>query len=567
MNDLVRKHWTSLLGALFIISAFVYLFKFTFDQYWFTEELKIGLGLIVGAGLAALGMKLAIGRARLAGEIVCGLGSAIVYATFTFAGIYDALWDAMTVFLCMMAVTVLLAWAAYRFGLRTLINIVLLGSLVAPLVLRSESDQVFTLFLYLLVLNTAFFFLSIRQSWTELRLLAFAGTWLLYVVYYVHFEPDVSRIWSMPFRYATAAYVFYLLGFVLSSWRGGKKFDGLNLYLGFANAVIYGLWTVALLDGYLPFAYPLAVMGLSYVALAYVVYRVTRDAYSMPVLTKSFGGLFLLLLAGSQIGKGLEIKPLLSVYFWGLVAVLLIAAGQKKRIDALKLASVLVWFFVGCYWMVVTWDTPRGEWFGVYIPFLNWGAMAWAVLAGLGFYFATKVKMSGGGWNNPLLANLYAVLSHLIVGGLLTVQVSNVFEEYRVDRVFDLALTLSVTWGIYALLLFLWGAYSKQRVFRVFGSAVLILMAAKTLLFDLAGEDTIYKVIVLFALGVISLAITYINSRWMSKQPQAGYFVGGAAEAEAQEDMNAEPFKEQPELSKARRALIEEEEAARKADS
>lgn len=548
MNDLVRKHWTSLLGALFIVSAFVYLFKFTFDQTWFTEELKIGFGLIAGAGLAAWGLKLAIGRARMAGEILCGLGAAIVYATFTFAGIYETLWDAMTVFLCMVAVTVLLAWAAYRFGLRTLINIVLLGALISPLVMRSESDQVFTLFLYLLVLNAAFFFLSIRKSWTELRLLAFIGTWLLYIVYYVHFEPDVNGIWSLPFRYATAAYVFYLIGFVASSWRNGRKFDGMNLYLGFANAVIYGLWAVALLDGYMPFAYPLAIMGLLYVGLAYIVYRLTGNAYSEPVLTKWFGGLFLLLLAGTQIGKGLDVKPLLSVYFWGLVAVLLIAVGQKKRLDAFKLAAALVWLAVGLYWVAVTWDTPRGEWFGIYIPFLNWGALAWGILAGLGFYFSARVEMSGKGWNNPLLANIYAVLSHLIVGGLLTVQVSNVFEEYQVDRVFDLPLTLSVTWGIYALLLFLWGAYSKQNVFRIFGSAVLILVAVKTLLFDLAGEDTIYKVIVLFVLGIISLAITYINGKWIGKQPQAGYFVGDADDGRvaAEKDENAGTQEERP---------------------
>ena len=144
--------------------------------------------------------------------------------------------------------------------------------------------------------------------------------------------------------------------------------------------------------------------------------------------------------------------------------------------------------------------------------------MVWIVLAVLGFYCASKVRYkSQDAESNVIVANVYALLSHFVVGGLLTIQIVNVFDAY--DWGAGKALTLSVTWAIYALLLFVWGAYSRQRLFRWFGSIVLLIVAIKAILLDLAGEDTIYKMIVFIVLGLISFVITWINQRWRDKEP------------------------------------------------
>jgi uncharacterized membrane protein len=122
-----------------------------------------------------------------------------------------------------------------------------------------------------------------------------------------------------------------------------------------------------------------------------------------------------------------------------------------------------------------------------------------------------------------MLATVYSILSHLIVGGLLTIQVTNMIQHYELGAWMDLQLTLSIAWGIYALLLYLWGALSRQAVYRVFGALVLISAAAKALLLDLAGSETLYKVIALFALGLIAFSIAYINGKWKSQRAAAGH--------------------------------------------
>lgn len=525
MPELFKKHWTSFLGALFVICSILYLFKYTLDQGWITNSMKSGAGLLFGAGLGLLGFKLILGKRLFIGEIVSGMGGAVLYATFAFSGVYFALWDSVTVFLAMLVLTIGLTVLSYRFDLRVLMNMALLGSLAAPLFLRPEQDQAFSLFLYLLVLNSGYFWLSIRKLWAEFRLLAFVGTWLTYAVYYIHFDPATDVLWSLPVRYASATFLFYVLGFLISSWKTNPRFDGLNLYLGFVNAVLFGSWSLVLLDGILPVAYPLAAMGLVYLLLAWLAYRIAGKEASLAVTCKAAGGVLLVLFSFSQMGEGLAVKPLISVYVWGVLAVLLMGAAKRFRMEWLQLVSVVMWVGVTLYWFATTWDVPRGEWFGVYIPFLNGAALAWVLLAALGFWYSLSATFSALKEEGRLFVScLFALASHLIVGGLLTLQIGNVFEEYDLSSFWDLNLTLSLVWGLYALLLFLWGASSKQRVFRYFGSAVLALVSVKVLLYDLSGEDSIYKVLVLLAMAAISFAISYINHRWKTEPsaPPAG---------------------------------------------
>jgi uncharacterized membrane protein len=517
MEHILKKHWTSLLGVLFILAAFVTLFKYSIEQGWITDYMKIGFGLLSGTGLCVAGLALSSRSIRWLSttQIVIGLGSCILYSTFSFAGIYYGLWSPMTVLIGMTAVTAGVSVYAYRFDSRLLMNIALAGGLLSPLLMQPETDQVLTLFLYLLVINSAFFFLSIAKGWSELRINAFIGTWIVYGVYYVHFNPPTEGIWSLPFQYALAAFLFYLIGFLLSSWKNNRCFDGWNLYLSLSNGVLFGCWSIFILQGELHYAYILGLIGLVYMITGAIIYQLTRRI-DMASSSQLLGGLLMLLLASTHLGSGMDSKPLVNVFVWGGIAGVLAIVGQLKRWVFASVTSLAVWFIVGCYWFIVTWDTPRGEWFGTYIPFLNWGAMAWVLLAIIGFYYSTKgIVSEAAKGSEKLLSNVFALLAHFIVGGLLTVQIQNIYIVYVDDAANQLLqLTLSVSWGIYALLLFLWGAYRRQVLFRWFGSVVLLIVACKAIFMDLSGEEMLFKVLVLLILGGFSFLITWINGRW-----------------------------------------------------
>ncbi|KEO80845.1 DUF2339 domain-containing protein [Tumebacillus flagellatus] len=511
MIQFFKRNWITLLGALFLILAFSYLFKYAVDQGWISDGPKIAAGLLVGVAVVLFGVRKLLGRNVILGQVVTGLGVALLYTTCSFAGVYFDLWSSMTVFLSMLIITVGVTALAYRSNLRILMHISLLGGLVSPLVLQPENDQVFSLFLYLLVINAAFFFLSIKKNWFELRAEAFVGTWLLYLVYYVHFDPTT---WTLPFLYAASAFVFYIIGFLYSSWQQNRHFEGLNLYLGFANGVLFTLWALLLTDGVVSYTVPLAGMGVIYLLAALIVYMGNRTA-TLALYSKLIAGILLLLVSASEFGRGWEFKPLLSVYFWALVSAAVMITGQRRSRDLYKWIASCVWVCISLYWFFTTWDAPLGLWFNTFIPFLNTSGVAWILLAVLGFYYSVKVQFQAGKADAESISTFFAVSSHIMVGGLLTFQIRNLWRYYDLNHS-NLYLSLSISWGVYALLLFLWGAYSKQAAFRWFGSIVLGLVALKTIFIDLSGSDTIYKVLVLFLLGAITLAIAYINNKWKS---------------------------------------------------
>lgn len=518
MKELIRKHWITLLGAIFTFMAFSYSFKYAVDKGWISDGLKIGIGIIAASAFIISGITIQQKGNNLLSEILNGLGIALLYTTFSFAGIYYSLWTPMTVFIAMAAVTLALAAYAFKFNFRILMNLSILGALISPIIMKSQGDQVFTLFLYLLVINSIFFFVSVSKRWLELRLIPFIGTWILFSVYYLYFIPGS---WVAPFRYAISAFIFYIVGFLISSWKENKNFDGLNLYLGIANGAIFGLWSYVIMHDVTNFAFILAGMGLIYLTAAAVTYSISKE-YSFTVMTNFFAAILLLIISCSEIGAGSDMKPIISVFMWTIIAALVLVIGQLRNKDYLKLTAATIWIFICAYWYAVTWFTPIGEWFNTFIPILNWSGMAWVALAILGFYFSLKVgfdfaSKDPSGYDKKFVSNFFSVTSHLIVGGLLTFQIDNLWKEYTITS-FDLWLTLSVTWGIYALLLFLWGAYSKQSFFRWFGSAVLIIVAVKTIFYDLSESEMIYKILAMFILALITFAISFINSKWKDQQ-------------------------------------------------
>lgn len=284
MKDFLRKHWITLLGAIFTFMAFSYSFKYAVDMGWISDELKIGIGIMAASAFIAFGVTLHQKGNNILSEILNGLGVALLYTTFSFAGIYYSLWTPMTVFLAMTAVTLALAVYSYKFNFRTLMNLAILGALISPIIMKSQGDQVFTLFLYLLVINSIFFFVSVNKKWLELRLLPFIGTWILFTVYYFYFNPE-NRV--VPFMYAISAFIFYNVGFLISSWKENKSFDGLNLYLGITNGAVFALWSFGIMNDIINFSIILAGMGIIYLAATAITYSLTKNIPSLLSLISS----------------------------------------------------------------------------------------------------------------------------------------------------------------------------------------------------------------------------------------------------------------------------------------
>ena len=77
---------------------------------------------------------------------------------------------------------------------------------------------------------------------------------------------------------------------------------------------------------------------------------------------------------------------------------------------------------------------------------------------------------------------------------------------------------LSIAWGIEGLALVAAGFALRDRVFRIAGLAVFGVLVTKVLFVDLAGAETVYRILAFVATGCILLAASYAYTRFSAKR-------------------------------------------------
>ncbi|MCH7534686.1 MAG: DUF2339 domain-containing protein [Bacteroidetes bacterium] len=521
MKNLIVKHWISYLGTAFILMSFLYFLKITFDNNWISPVGRAVLGMFLGVSGLFAGHTLFKKGKEFVSDLTAGIGIGVMYATFGYAGFSEHIaWSTNTLMICLTALTALVTIIGYKYNRRVLALVGFFGGLLTPLVIRATFEQDLMLFLYVLILNCAALFLSAVKDWKELKVVSFVSTVVIYSSYYFLFEPES---WGRPFFYASALFVVYMVGLMTASWYDKKNYNGLNLYLGLVNAIIYVFWCIYIFDEFtMPYAIPSLIVGFVFISAGWLIHKFSEDGL-IPMISYLSLGIIVVSIAGGDLGTLFSTPGLyhvINLSIWILLGSLVFLVGHRLKIIGAKVVAIIAWILMIAYWYSVAWDVEHVVWFGMkYIPFINPGALVWIVLAWCGFYLARDVM----GYKEHLsdrsakdFSVIIALVSHVVIGGLLTVQIQNLWDIYHL-RFIPLSLALSVSWVLYALIIFLWGAYSKIKLFRWFGSAVLILTTLKVFIFDLSGKDTMYKVLVLFIIGALTLIIGYINSKWSDK--------------------------------------------------
>jgi len=515
MIDLIKKHWITTLGILFLFSSFTYFLKIAFENDWFPTELRVLSGFALGTTLLFAGYTYYRKDSLITCQFLAGTGMSIIYATFSYVAFSDNLsWPYNITFISVLCLTALTTFLSYRYNLRGLIFISILGGLLSPLFMKAEPHHDLLLFAYVLILNVGALYVSISKKWTELRAMTFAITVLIYATYFIYFDP-IS--WGRPFFYAASLFITYMGGIIYASYIENDRFTGWNLYLSLINAMLFIFWSIYILGSFtISFTAPLLIVGATFMVASVFIYYLS-DKKAFPSIIYVCLGLLLFAISAANIQPlsiyGLEY--VITTMLWLLVVVSSYAIGRFTKTIELSYISYAAWMLLIIYWFTVAWDVQWIKIFGIkYIPFLNAGALTWMALAAFGFYVSRQEQKTNKG-----LSTLMAITANVIIGGLFTIQIKNLWFAYDVTFM-SRALAISIAYIVYALLLFLWGSHTKAIAFRVMGSIVLVITSVKVFFWDLSGEASISKMIFLSVIGLLTLAIARINKHWLEKQNQ-----------------------------------------------
>jgi len=175
-EQLVGVKGAAVLGALVLVVAGLYFFKYSIDHGLIGPELRLALGFMVGLGCVVLSERPLRKLAPALAPWIAGAGIAILYSSsWASSAIYQLVPVAVAGGL-MAVVTAAATLLAVRRESLAIAVLGLLGGFVTPLALSTGEDHPIPLFAYLLVLDGALLYVAHKRRWPSLGLIALIAT-------------------------------------------------------------------------------------------------------------------------------------------------------------------------------------------------------------------------------------------------------------------------------------------------------------------------------------------------------------------------------------------------------
>jgi uncharacterized membrane protein len=178
-------------AVVLIIFASGFFLRYAFENNWIGPIGRVSLAATGGWGLVFAGWHHdSQGRGALFARMLSGAGVVLIYlATYSAFGFYHLLpqFDGALYLLIVVAESMALA-ALYDSPALALVSIV--GGLLTPVLMQSESDQYAAFFLYLGLLDTGALLLVLWRPWPAVATVALCGTQVLFWAWYGrHYHP------------------------------------------------------------------------------------------------------------------------------------------------------------------------------------------------------------------------------------------------------------------------------------------------------------------------------------------------------------------------------------------
>lgn len=135
MFETIKKHWIASLGTFFIFLAFLYFLKMAIEMDLVPPIARAAIGLVSGVSCLFGGYILHKKNRTSLSEVLSGFGVSVMYATFTYSSFSESVnWSINTVFVSIVTLSSVVAYVSYKFNMRKLIFVSMLGGLFSPLI-------------------------------------------------------------------------------------------------------------------------------------------------------------------------------------------------------------------------------------------------------------------------------------------------------------------------------------------------------------------------------------------------------------------------------------------------
>jgi len=526
---LVGGNWLARVGILALIIGIGFFLKLAFDNDWIGENLRVFLGLVVGAALLS-GGELWARRYPAWAQAITGGGIAILYlSVYAAHGLYYLV-PATTALALSSLVTLAAAVLALRHDARAVAILGILGGFATPLFLADSLPGQWQILTYVLVLDLGVLSLAVARNWRIFTLLALLGSLALFGFWFEELNPDLllaqAGITLIFIIFVGATTLFHLF------WRRSPNF--LDQCLIVLNGMAYfGISYGILSDEYRAWLGGFTLLlALFYGILGCGIVAKYREQVRLSLFTLGMALVFLIIAVPVQV-DGPWVTILWAAQMVVLVWLSFLLGMRQLRWAALVILALVSFQLIVSYFapilfqqIISNFTTPDWQtaFFGEdrsYWPLVNRRFMAPAAAIAAIFLSAFFTQRWGGRSTSPGAAFFASIL--LITGNGLTLFALSTELIDAMNRGFfaiapEIAgnvtsLSLSALWALYAAALIVLGIVRSSRLLRLAGLGLLAVPVAKLFLYDAFSLGQAYRVTAFIGLGVLLVVGGFLYQR------------------------------------------------------
>ncbi|MDO8482842.1 MAG: DUF2339 domain-containing protein [bacterium] len=538
--------WLGKIGIVALLLGVSFFLKYAFDNNLIGVVGRVILGLVSGVALLAIGQFLRTKYQRYS-DILMGGGIGILYLTIYASFSFYNLISQPTAFIFLFCVTALAVVISVIDKAFQLAVMGIFGGFLTPFLISTDNNAMVALFSYVLILDIGVLAISFQEKWLKLNYLAFIGTALLFLGWFVRFYSEDQLFLTMVFL--SSYFLIFLIATIAHHLIRHEVSNGSDLALVTFNAIAYfGMSYLMLNLHYHAFMGFFAVMlALLYFFLAFLSLSAGSEDKFLNLYLSGIAVLFLTLAIPIQLnGTWITLA-------WLIESVII--AGFSTAVPKARFhAYGPIVYAVGLIRLFST------EVFSSYnslspTPFFNksFFLFVMAIIAAyiLGFFYEQAREEEIIAFKPKTLAAIFLVLANLITVYSLTTEVSRMYDqkvqiEYSIQATeqkqqanyqgnyysgyankSDVVVSLenqrntavSILWALYAIILTIVGFATRSKTFRSFGLIFFFVTAFKILI-DVWSLGPLYRIISSITFGVIALLGSFAYAKYKDRIKQ-----------------------------------------------
>lgn len=526
-----RAEWEALvggkvlnrIGALAIIIGAGFFLKYSFDNNWITETMRVVIGAVVGIGLLAAALHYQKKKLPIFAQGLAGAGLSILYLSIYASFNFYHLLPQIAAFGFMAVVTALALALAMRFDALAVSVLGWAGGYLTPFMLSTGTANETGLFSYILLLQVSLLLIAARKStWTILPPLTVTAT---YAVFYAWYSTDytqndlfltilfITLFWGVFFAYEQ-----------YSQLRTSSVLEPLTALAALLNICGFysGLYLLLYNTYYQESAF--ATLGLALIYLLAMLILMRKKPQMVPAIRQQ--AVIAMILTG--IATAIHFSDFMVPTMWAIEGVLLVYAGLRSQLSYVRSFGVFFLLIAG-YSIVAQRSGLAFYPIEDFHIFFTTRFAAYLTLATALAVSATLLRRSDAARHAQLIKWLGFGFC-TVVFFMLTVETLDAFEKtlhflrklslqsQTIDRIRLYEnmqkLTLSGIWLLYSVALMAAGLWRRIAGWRIAAMVLFGISILKVFVYDLSFLDTVYRIISFISLGVILLTVSYLYQKY-----------------------------------------------------